>query len=32
LPDFFNTALKFIVSMGVVAPTPRVVANHYPGD
>ncbi len=27
-----DTALKYIVSMGVVAPTPRAVANHYPGD
>ncbi len=27
-----DTALKYIVSMGVVAPSPRPVANHYPGD
>lgn len=27
-----DTALKYIVSMGVVTPAPRVVANHYPGD
>ncbi len=27
-----DTALKYIVSMGVAAPPPRVVANHYPGD
>ena len=27
-----DSALKYIVSMGVVAPTPRTVANHYPGD
>lgn len=27
-----DTALKYIVSMGVVAPSPRQLANHYPGD
>lgn len=27
-----DAALKYIVSMGVVAPTPRLVANDYPGD
>lgn len=27
-----DTALKYIVSMGVVTPSPRPVANHYPGD
>lgn len=27
-----DTALKYIVSMGVVTPAPRVVANDYPGD
>jgi uncharacterized membrane protein len=27
-----DTALKYIVSMGVATPAPRVVANHYPGD
>lgn len=27
-----DTALKYIVSMGVVAPSSRPVANHYPGD
>ncbi len=27
-----DMALKYIVSMGVVAPTPKAVANHYGGD
>lgn len=27
-----DAALKYIVSMGVVAPSPRSVADHYPGD
>lgn len=27
-----DTALKYIVSMGVVAPSPRPVVDHYPGD
>lgn len=27
-----ETALKYIVSMGVVAPSPRVLANPNPGD
>ena len=27
-----DTALKYIVSMGVVAPQTKIIANNYPGD